>query len=26
VFDDGELVQLRYTEPAGRSDPTQTGA
>ena len=26
VFDDGDLVQLRYTEPAGRSDPTQTGA
>jgi broad specificity phosphatase PhoE len=26
VFDDGELVQLRYTEPAGRSDPAQTGA
>jgi broad specificity phosphatase PhoE len=26
VFDDNELVQLRYTEPAGRSDPTQTGA
>jgi broad specificity phosphatase PhoE len=26
VFDDAELVQLRYTEPAGRSDPTQTGA
>jgi len=26
VFDDGELVQVRYTEPAGRSDPTQTGA
>ena len=21
VFDDGELSQLRYTEPAGRSDP-----
>jgi broad specificity phosphatase PhoE len=26
VFDDAELVQLRYSEPAGRSDPTQTGA
>jgi broad specificity phosphatase PhoE len=26
VFDDAELVQLRYTEPAGHSDPTQTGA
>ena len=26
VFDDAALVQLRYTEPAGRSDPTQTGA
>jgi broad specificity phosphatase PhoE len=26
VFDDATLVQLRYTEPAGRSDPTQTGA
>jgi broad specificity phosphatase PhoE len=26
VFDGAELVQLRYTEPAGRSDPTQTGA
>ena len=26
VFDDADLVQLRYTEPAGRSDPTQTGA
>ena len=26
VFDGDELVQLRYTEPAGRSDPTQTGA
>ena len=26
VFDDAELVQLRYSEPAGRSDPGQTGA
>lgn len=26
VFDGDALVQLRYTEPAGRSDPTQTGA
>jgi broad specificity phosphatase PhoE len=26
VFDGAELVQLHYTEPAGRSDPTQTGA
>ena len=26
VFDDAELVQLRYSEPAGTSDPTQTGA
>jgi broad specificity phosphatase PhoE len=26
VFDGTELAQLRYTEPAGRSDPTQTGA
>jgi broad specificity phosphatase PhoE len=26
VFDDAALVQLRYTEPAGRSDPAQTGA
>jgi broad specificity phosphatase PhoE len=26
VFEGEELVQLRYTEPAGRSDPTQTGA
>jgi len=26
VFDDTALVQLRYTEPAGSSDPTQTGA
>jgi broad specificity phosphatase PhoE len=26
VFDGAELVQLRYTEPAGRSDPAQTGA
>ena len=26
VFDDAALVQLRYTEPAGHSDPTQTGA
>jgi broad specificity phosphatase PhoE len=26
VFDDATLVQLRYTEPAGRSDPAQTGA
>jgi broad specificity phosphatase PhoE len=26
VFDDAELVQLRYTEPAGGSDPTTTGA
>jgi broad specificity phosphatase PhoE len=26
VFDDATLVQLRYTEPAGRSAPTQTGA
>ena len=26
VFDDGELVQLRYSEPAGGSDPRQTGA
>lgn len=26
VFDGDELVQLRYTEPAGFSDPTQTGA
>jgi broad specificity phosphatase PhoE len=26
VFDDAELVQVRYSEPAGHSDPTQTGA
>jgi broad specificity phosphatase PhoE len=26
VFDDADLVQLRYTEPAGGSAPTQTGA
>jgi broad specificity phosphatase PhoE len=26
VFDDDELVQLRYTEPAGSSDPRQVGA
>ena len=26
VFDGGELVQLRYSEPAGGSDPRQTGA
>lgn len=26
VFADAELVQLRYTEPAGDSDPRQTGA
>ena len=26
VFDDATLVQLRYTEPAGASAPTQTGA
>lgn len=26
VFDDATLVQVRYTEPAGRSDPTTTGA
>ena len=26
VFDDAELVQVRYTEPAGGSDPTKTGA
>ena len=26
VFDDATLVQLRYTEPAGGSAPTQTGA
>jgi broad specificity phosphatase PhoE len=26
VFDDAELVQVRYSEPAGGSDPTQTGA
>jgi broad specificity phosphatase PhoE len=26
VFDDAALVQVRYTEPAGGSDPTQTGA
>lgn len=26
VFDDTALVQLHYSEPAGRSDPTQTGA
>lgn len=26
VFDEGELVQLRYSEPAGGSDPRQTGA
>jgi broad specificity phosphatase PhoE len=26
VFDDAELVQVRYCEPAGRSEPTQTGA
>ena len=26
VFDGDALVQLRYSEPAGRSDPTQTGA
>jgi broad specificity phosphatase PhoE len=26
VFDDADLVQLRYTEPAGGSDPTTTGA
>ncbi len=26
VFDGAQLVQLRYSEPAGHSDPTQTGA
>ena len=26
VFDDAELVDLYYSEPAGSSDPTQTGA
>jgi len=26
VFDDADLVQVRYTEPAGGSAPTQTGA
>ena len=26
VFDDAALVQVRYTEPAGASAPTQTGA
>jgi broad specificity phosphatase PhoE len=26
VFDDADLVQLRYSEPAGASDPTKTGA
>jgi broad specificity phosphatase PhoE len=26
VFTDGELTQLRYTEPAGASDPRKTGA
>ena len=26
VFDGDALVQLRYSEPAGHSDPTQTGA
>jgi broad specificity phosphatase PhoE len=26
VFDDAALVQVRYTEPAGGSAPTQTGA
>jgi broad specificity phosphatase PhoE len=26
VFDDAALVQLHYSEPAGRSDPAQTGA
>lgn len=26
VFDDAELVQLRYSEPAGASDPRTTGA
>jgi broad specificity phosphatase PhoE len=26
VFDDAALVQVRYTEPAGGSDPAQTGA
>jgi broad specificity phosphatase PhoE len=26
VFDDDRLVQVRYSEPAGSSDPTQTGA
>jgi broad specificity phosphatase PhoE len=26
VFDDAELVQLRYTEPAGPGNPAQTGA
>ncbi len=26
VFDDATLVQLHYSEPAGRSDPAQTGA
>ena len=26
VFDGAELVQVRYTEPAGGSDPRATGA
>ena len=26
VFDDESWSQLRYSEPAGASDPTQTGA
>ena len=26
VFADAEFVGLRYSEPAGESDPTQTGA
>ncbi len=26
VFDDAELVQVRYTEPAGHPNPAQTGA
>jgi broad specificity phosphatase PhoE len=26
VFEGGELVQIRYTEPAGASDPRQAGA
>lgn len=26
VFDDAELIELHYSEPAGSSDPSQTGA